>query len=225
MPSLQATPGRSVSWRRGSFAWSAPGRTRGAARTPCSSGCTTWTLRASLPELKERFEKSGGEVWDLPNDKLDAFVAWMAEAPIDSASRDQRLAFWLNAYDALVLKTVVDHYPIVRRSRDYPDRSIRQIPGAFERLPHDVIHQFVPLDLPRFINRFFDHWRPDLVLMVEADLWPNLILASAERGIPLILINDRVSFMRFLGAQGKAIRFIQALAFSQSGHRHRRMAK
>src|SRR5262245_21872782 len=60
--------------------------------------------------------------------KLDAFVAWMAEAPIDSASRDQRLAFWLNAYDALVLKTVVDQYPIVRRSRDYPDRSIRQIP-------------------------------------------------------------------------------------------------
>src|SRR5947209_13460012 len=32
-------------------------------------------IRASLPELKERFEKSGGEVWDLPNERLDAFVA------------------------------------------------------------------------------------------------------------------------------------------------------
>jgi tripartite-type tricarboxylate transporter receptor subunit TctC len=32
-------------------------------------------IRASLPDLKERFEKSGGEVWDLPNDRLDAFVA------------------------------------------------------------------------------------------------------------------------------------------------------
>src|SRR5437867_7362156 len=32
-------------------------------------------IRASLPELKDRFEKSGGEVWDLPDDKLDAFVA------------------------------------------------------------------------------------------------------------------------------------------------------
>jgi tripartite-type tricarboxylate transporter receptor subunit TctC len=31
-------------------------------------------IRASLPELKERFEKSGGEVWDLPDDKADAFV-------------------------------------------------------------------------------------------------------------------------------------------------------
>ena len=28
-----------------------------------------------MPELKERFEKSGGEVWDMPDDKLDAFVA------------------------------------------------------------------------------------------------------------------------------------------------------
>jgi Protein of unknown function, DUF547 len=78
--------------------------------------------------------------------KLDAFVAWMADAPIDSASRDQRLAFWLNAYDALVLKTVVDQYPIVRRSRDYPDRSIRQIPGAFERLPHRVGRRMLTLD-------------------------------------------------------------------------------
>src|SRR5947209_7969952 len=32
------------------------------------------TIRASLPDLRERFEKSGGEVWDLPDDKLDAFV-------------------------------------------------------------------------------------------------------------------------------------------------------
>jgi tripartite-type tricarboxylate transporter receptor subunit TctC len=32
-------------------------------------------IRASLPDLKERFEKSGGEAWDLPDDKLDAFVA------------------------------------------------------------------------------------------------------------------------------------------------------
>jgi tripartite-type tricarboxylate transporter receptor subunit TctC len=32
-------------------------------------------IRASLPDLRERFEKSGGEVWDLPNDRLDAFVA------------------------------------------------------------------------------------------------------------------------------------------------------
>lgn len=78
--------------------------------------------------------------------KLDAYVAWAAETPMDSASREERLAFWLNAYDALVLRTVVDHYPIPRRSQEYPDRSIRQIPGAFERLPHRVARRMLTLD-------------------------------------------------------------------------------
>jgi 3-deoxy-D-manno-octulosonic-acid transferase len=68
---------------------------------------------------------------------------------------------------------------------------------AEDRLPPGVIHQFVPLDVPRFVNRFLAHWRPDLALVVEGDLWPNLILGSTARGIPLILINGRVSERSF----------------------------
>jgi 3-deoxy-D-manno-octulosonic-acid transferase len=68
---------------------------------------------------------------------------------------------------------------------------------AEQRLPKGAIHQFVILDTPRFVNRFFDHWRPDLALFVESDLWPNLIVTSAERGIPLVLINGRVSERSF----------------------------
>src|SRR5262249_50177640 len=58
---------------------------------------------------------------------------------------------------------------------------------AEQRLPKGVIHQFVILDTPLFVKRFFDHWQPDLALFVESDLWPNLIVTTAERGIPLIL--------------------------------------
>ena len=68
---------------------------------------------------------------------------------------------------------------------------------AEQRLPKGVIHQFVMLDTPRFVKRFFDHWQPDLALFVESDLWPNLIMTSAERGVPLILINGRVSERSF----------------------------
>jgi 3-deoxy-D-manno-octulosonic-acid transferase len=68
---------------------------------------------------------------------------------------------------------------------------------AERRLPPGVIHQFVPLDLPQFVARFLDHWRPNLGLFVESDLWPNLIMAGAERGIPLILVNGRVSERSF----------------------------
>ena len=68
---------------------------------------------------------------------------------------------------------------------------------AEQRLPPGVIHQFVPLDVPRFVRRFFDHWQPDLVLFVESDLWPNRIIETAARGVPLILINGRLSESSF----------------------------
>jgi 3-deoxy-D-manno-octulosonic-acid transferase len=68
---------------------------------------------------------------------------------------------------------------------------------AEQRLPAGAVHQFVPLDAPQFVGRFLDHWRPDLALFVESDLWPNLILTCAEREIPMILVNGRVSERSF----------------------------
>jgi 3-deoxy-D-manno-octulosonic-acid transferase len=64
---------------------------------------------------------------------------------------------------------------------------------AEQRLPKAVIHQFVPLDAPRFVGRFLDHWRPELALFMESDLWPNMILAADSRGIPMVLVNGRLS--------------------------------
>ena len=68
---------------------------------------------------------------------------------------------------------------------------------AERRLPPGVIHQFVPIDSPKFIERFLRHWRPNLALFSESDLWPNLIIESAGRGIPLILVNARLSEQSF----------------------------
>ncbi len=64
---------------------------------------------------------------------------------------------------------------------------------AAQRLPAGVIHQFAPLDIPVYVRRFFDHWRPDLALFVESDLWPNRILEASQRRVPMILINGRLS--------------------------------
>src|ERR1700683_1205753 len=62
-----------------------------------------------------------------------------------------------------------------------------------KRFPADIIHQYVPYDSPRFVARFLDHWRPSLALFVESDLWPNLILSSAARRLPMVLVNGRMS--------------------------------
>ena len=56
-----------------------------------------------------------------------------------------------------------------------------------------VQHRFTPLDVPRWIDRFLDHWRPDMLVLVESELWPNLIVRCARRGIPLVLLNARMS--------------------------------
>jgi 3-deoxy-D-manno-octulosonic-acid transferase len=62
------------------------------------------------------------------------------------------------------------------------------------RLPEGrAWHQYVPVDRPAYVRRFLDHWRPDLALWVESELWPNLVTATQARGIPLLLINGRMS--------------------------------
>lgn len=78
--------------------------------------------------------------------RLDAYLNSIAEVAVGERPREAQIAFWLNAYDALVLRTVIDHYPIVARSKDYPPRSIRQIPGAFERITHRVGRSALTLD-------------------------------------------------------------------------------
>lgn len=68
---------------------------------------------------------------------------------------------------------------------------------AERRLPQGAIHQFIPLDAPRYTARFLEHWQPNLALLAESDLWPNLIIACAERNVPLILVNGRLSERSF----------------------------
>jgi 3-deoxy-D-manno-octulosonic-acid transferase len=64
---------------------------------------------------------------------------------------------------------------------------------AAKRLPPGALHQFIPLDVPSFIARFLDYWRPDLALFVESELWPNLMLSASARHIPMLLVNGRMS--------------------------------
>ncbi len=64
---------------------------------------------------------------------------------------------------------------------------------AGERLPEGAIHQYVPIDLSPFVRRFLDHWRPDLAVFVESEIWPVTVAELADRGIPQILVNARLS--------------------------------
>jgi len=82
-------------------------------------------------------------------------------------------------------------------------RSSAQVMAA--NLPPRTVHQFLPLDAPRFVARFLAHWRPDLSVWAEQDLWPNAVTMAAVAGVPLALVNarmDATSFARRGRARG-----------------------
>lgn len=64
---------------------------------------------------------------------------------------------------------------------------------ARRRLGPCGIHQYVPLDAPQYARAFLDHWHPDLAVFTESEIWPNLILETAARRIPIALVNARMS--------------------------------
>ena len=62
-----------------------------------------------------------------------------------------------------------------------------------ERLGPGALHQYMPLDVPRFLSRFLDHWQPDIVLVAESEIWPNLFADVDRAGVPLVLVSARLS--------------------------------
>ena len=60
-------------------------------------------------------------------------------------------------------------------------------------LSERVIHHYVPVDLVEAVQRFLDHWRPDLAILVESELWPNLVFETLERDVPMVMVQGRLS--------------------------------
>jgi len=82
--------------------------------------------------------------------RLNSYIASLNSPAVVSGyatwDKDRQKAFWINAYNAFVLQTVVNHYPIRGRAPTYPGSSIRQIPGAFEKTPHAAAGKSITLD-------------------------------------------------------------------------------
>ena len=81
---------------------------------------------------------------------------------------------------------------------------------AEQRMPAGTLHQYVPLDSPRFVQAFLNHWRPELALIAESEFWPNLLMEASARRIPVVLVNGRLSLRSFTRWKkaGKTARFL-----------------
>ncbi|MFN4129333.1 MAG: 3-deoxy-D-manno-octulosonic acid transferase, partial [Paracoccaceae bacterium] len=115
-----------------------------------------------------------------------------------SAARPKGRLIWLHAVglgEVLALRGL-----ILALARCAPDlhflitssaRSSAQVIAA--NLPPRTRHQYLPLDAPSYLLRFLNHWRPDLSVWAEQELWPGAVVAAHARGVPLALVNARMT--------------------------------
>jgi 3-deoxy-D-manno-octulosonic-acid transferase len=68
---------------------------------------------------------------------------------------------------------------------------------AAKKLNSKTLHHYMPLDMLPFVDRFLEHWKPDLALFVESELWPTFLYRLKEKKIPHVLINGRMSERSF----------------------------
>ncbi len=132
----------------------------------------------------------------LARGKEDA-LRWTEKLGQPSASRPDGSVVWLHAVglgEVLALRGLIAamagqrpdlHFLVTSTARS----SAQVLAG---NLPERTIHQFLPIDAPSFRRTFLDHWRPDLVIWAEQDLWPGFIVALGDRSTPQVWVNARL---------------------------------
>lgn len=123
---------------------------------------------------------------------------WQEKMGITNLKRPSGRLIWFHGAsvgESLSILPLLDYV-----TQRHPEISIMVTTGTrtsaslmAQKLPKGAFHQFLPLDHPDWINRFLEHWQPDLALWVESELWPNILTQIKKRHIPAFLINARMS--------------------------------
>jgi len=109
---------------------------------------------------------------------------------VHAASVGESLAV-LPLVDRLLALDATCHVLVTTGTVTSADLMAKRLPGP------RAFHQYVPVDLPRAVDGFLNHWQPDLVLWIESEFWPNLLAGIRRRAIPCALVNARLSTASF----------------------------
>jgi 3-deoxy-D-manno-octulosonic-acid transferase len=122
-----------------------------------------------------------------------------------SRTRPEGTLIWIHAASVGECLSVL---PLIDALLTDPGRSVLMTSGTVasanmmaERLPRGAFHQFSPVDTPAAVKRFLDHWRPDIGLFVDSEIWPNILIAAQKKGTRLAIVNGRMSERSFGGWQ------------------------
>ena len=139
-----------------------------------------WRTRIGKEEPARRAERYGEASMPRPS----GFLVWFHAASVGEA----------NAVLPVIDAIAAEHPEI---GLLLTTGTVTSAKLARARLPKGAVHQYVPLDNQDYVRRFLEHWRPDLAVFVESEIWPNLVLETNALNIPLVLVNGRMSFRSF----------------------------
>jgi len=117
---------------------------------------------------------------------------------ITSRPRPKGQLFWMHGASVGEVTMLL---PLIDKAlKEYPAAHVLVTSGTTtsaklmtKRLPERAFHQYIPLDTPKAVNAFLDHWKPNIALWAESEIWPNLLLQTKARNIPMALISARMS--------------------------------
>ncbi|WP_332686030.1 3-deoxy-D-manno-octulosonic acid transferase [Bosea sp. (in: a-proteobacteria)] len=153
-------------------------RTLSALLEPAAAGLLLWRRRRGKEDPARIAERRGYPSVDRP----DKTLVWLHGASVGETVTLLPLVERLQRRGLAVLVT---------------SGTVTSARLLEQRLPAGAIHQYLPLDVPRYMRRFLDYWRPDLGLLCESEIWPNLMIEAGKRGVPLVLVNARMSERSF----------------------------
>lgn len=141
--------------------------------------------------------------------KEDA-IRWREKLGQPTLPRPEGAVIWLHAVglgEVMALRGLIAQMHEIAPHLSFLVTSTARSSAAVftANLPPRCQHQFLPLDAPRYIARFLDHWRPSLSIWAEQEIWPCAAAAAHARGVPLAMVNARVtpqSYRRRLRVRG-----------------------
>jgi 3-deoxy-D-manno-octulosonic-acid transferase len=115
---------------------------------------------------------------------------------LSSHPRPHGFLIWIHATSVGEVRSVfplIEHYTQKGHKVLLTSTTQTSAQLAQKLLPSGALHQFIPLDTPTYVRRFLEHWKPNVALLAESEIWPTLLLEAHQYGIPLAIINGRLS--------------------------------
>jgi len=146
----------------------------GSALYPFAGPFLRARARRGKEDLDRRSERYGYASWKRP----DGPLVWLHAASVGESLAIMPLIKRMESFGInLVLTT----------------GTVTSAGVAEQRLSERTVHQYVPIDMPRAVSRFLDHWKPDLAIFAESEIWPTTIEELSNRKVPQVLVNARMS--------------------------------